>query len=183
MKNTKLKAALIAVTLIAIVSTTFAALQYVHYVQNTAMIVAVYGVKVVRLDDINVVIDAIPWGSFQPGQEKITYDVFGTSCNLANRDNMDIYVVWELDPDTPLPSGVALTAWKCYTYAPVLYEEWHAIDSPQYTKGVDALPIAHGKDVATEQGFCINWKLSVPASAVPQSFNFTIWVEAHDVAP
>lgn len=156
---------------ISIVSVSFAAIQYVHYVENTASIIAVYGIKLVQdIEPYDIEVASIGWGNLLPAASKSSIEVFGVKFRLKNADNMEIWASWNINPETPLPEGVTVTAWR-----------W---DSPthsyQWFEGFDFSKDPPHILSGTIHPEGIEFRITVESGTIQQDFGFTININAHD---
>jgi hypothetical protein len=88
----------------------YSVLQYTATVINTAYVKG-YELTLWR-KDMEVAVSSFEWGDLDKGSSKSTEDVLGVAGQLyiKNTGDYDLYFAWELDPSTPLPLGITLTA-------------------------------------------------------------------------
>jgi hypothetical protein len=107
----RLKMGAIAVLTVLLMTTlAYAVIKYTKTVQNTGTIKG-YEISLWRLDT-NAAVTSIPWGDLETNSSKNTETVFNFTEKLVVKNTGDfaIWVGWKVDPTTPLPSGVTLTA-------------------------------------------------------------------------
>jgi hypothetical protein len=172
------KIALIATLLIATCLTTaFATVYFTRTITNTATIKAAWGISLWRTDASYVnpieMITAIGWGELDPGIEFTTNQLYGTCLKLKNDGNAEVHVAWQLDPATPLPSGITLTARYC-TGA-----NWMALAQNDFSYIAIPKGVLSG-DVGDPNSGRIEWKLSIDQYADPGAFAFNILLKAAD---
>ena len=114
-KNRKI--VLMAFLLIATCLTTaLGTLYFTRTIGNNVTIKAAWNIALFRWDT-QAYITSIAWGEVDPGTLITTNQLFsGTCLKIKNNGNAEVFVAWQLDPTTPLPPGVVLTA--SYEYAP-----------------------------------------------------------------
>lgn len=97
-------------------STAFATVFYTRTIGNNGNVKAAWNIALFRWDT-QADITSIPWGDVDPGVVITTNQLFsGTCLKIKNNGNAEVFVAWKLDPTTPLPPGLVLTA--RYEYAP-----------------------------------------------------------------
>jgi hypothetical protein len=100
-----------AIILAALISNvvTYAVVQYTRTITNTAGVKSAWNVQLWKVNPPEM-LTSIEWGDMDPGTTWTTNQLFsGTCMRLKNVGNSLIWVAWELDPTTPLPSGVTFS--------------------------------------------------------------------------
>jgi len=172
------KTTTILLLIIGVLATAFATVYYTRTITNQATIKAAWGISLWRTDasyqNPVEMITAINWGELDPGTEFTTNQLYGTCLKLKNDGNTEVWVAWQLDPTTPLPSGVTLTARYCYggsDWMDLLQNSFADIHINKGAfSGVSSDPNA-GR---------IEWKLSIDLYADPGAFAFNILLKAAD---
>ena len=168
--NKKIALALILTVLFSATIATYSTIQYIHFIENQAAVVAVYGVKVVKdIEPYDIEVAVIVWDNLPPGSTKTSTEVLGAKCRLRNQDNMDIYCWWRLNPDTPLPEGVTLKAY----FWPTAGGAYEWVSGPSASTSV-AIPSG------TVHYEAVEWRLTVAPGTLPTTFSFIIDVIASD---
>ena len=174
------KAAILIVLAAVLVGSVAASIMYSRTITNTATIKAAWGISLWRMDGAYVnpveLITSIAWGELDPGTTKNTNSLFGTCLKLKNDGNAEVHVAWQLDPTTPLPSGVSLTAWYSNsggTYWALAENDFAIITiQPGQCSGDAGYPNS-GK---------IEFRLTIDQFAPPTAFGFNILLNAADSA-
>ena len=173
--NKKLALGLVLIALLSATIAAYAIIQYVHFVENTAKITGIYGVKLVKnVEPYDQIVTMIDWGSLLPASTKSSTEVLGATLRLKNEDNMEIWVSWDLNADTPLPNGVTLTVWRNYDPGSQNWNEW----LPGFDAAKDMPRIPSGQVYSNEFEF----RLTIEPETPSQTFSFTININAHDSA-
>jgi hypothetical protein len=173
------KAAILIVLAAVLVGSVAASIMYSRTVTNYATIKAAWGISLWRMDGSYVnpveLVTSIAWGELNPGTAQNTNSLFGTCLKLKNDGNAIVHVAWQLDPTTPLPTGVTLTArfssgasyWDlpANDYATIVIEPGRFSGSPNEPNS--------GK---------IEFTLTIDQFAPPTSFVFGILLNAADSA-
>jgi hypothetical protein len=139
----------------------YAVLKYTATVSNTAMIKG-YQITLWRTDT-NVAVTSITWGDLETGTSKDTETILGFTQQLKikNTGDYDCYAGWKLDPTTPLPQGVTLTA---EGYKNGGWQTWTQNDMSMFPlitiNGLTAYPV--------------RWTLTVASDASRGSLTFNI---------
>jgi hypothetical protein len=169
--NNKLKIALAAALIAIIIGTTYAVIKYTSTVTNSVTIKG-YGIKLWRLDSDTEVL-TINWTQLDLGTLKTSDDALGlplSSHKLAikNPGNYIAYIGWQIDPTTPLPTGVTITGQHTNTETEPYQETW----GPNvFTFFVPAESVSSWR---------IRWTLNVGPNATRGTYNFTILLLASD---
>lgn len=163
-----------ALVLIAACSmSAFAAVYFTRQITNQLTIKSAWNIALFRWDT-QTFITAIDWGSLDPGIQISTNQLFsGTCLKIKNNGNAEVFVAWKLDPATPLPTGVVLTARYEYasgSMANLPQNDYSQIDigAGQFSGGTGGSP---GR---------IEFDLSIDQFASPGSATFIIDLLAAD---
>jgi hypothetical protein len=165
--------------IIGVLATAFATIYFSRTITNNATIKSSWGLSLWRMDAgyVNPVemITSIAWGEIDPGTYVTTNQLFGTCLKLKNDGNTEIHVAWQLDPTTPLPSGVTLTAKYCYG------DGWWDLPENDFS----TITIAKGSfsgDSGNPNSGRIEFKLTIDSFADPTAFSFNILLKAADTS-
>jgi hypothetical protein len=110
--NRKPKILLFSTVLIAVaVGTAFAAIHYTQTIPSSGNVLPSWFITLWRTDTSQAVL-SLNFSDIQPGTSKSTADIFaGDVLRIKNLHcTLPCYCAWELDPLTPLPYGITLSA-------------------------------------------------------------------------
>lgn len=104
------KIVLVALLAVLMSSIAYSIIKYTTTITNTASIIG-YEIKLWR-SDTGIAVESISWGNLDKNSAKDTEQVFNFSQQLKLKNTGDYItcVSWKLDPATPLPANVTLTA-------------------------------------------------------------------------
>ena len=165
------KVALACLLIAVIIGVSYGAIQYMTPIQNDVTIKG-YEIKLWRLDT-DVEVTSISWGTLNIGQEKNTDTVLGLptathKLAIKNTGNYVAYVGWQIDPETPLPTGVTMTGQHANIETEAYQQTWN--------ENVFTFSVLAGS-VSTWR---IRWTLSVSEGVTKGDYNFNILLLAAD---
>jgi len=171
-QKTIIIAAIALLSLLAASLAAYAVLKYTGTVTNTATILG-YQLSLWRTDS-NVPITAIPWGSLETGTTKDTEQVFSLTQQLKIKNVGDYacWIAWKIDPVTPLPNGITLSA---HYY--ISGDAWYALPQNMFSDSNWGQVL-----VNAYTAFPVRWTLTVPIDAPRGPLAFSIQLLAANTA-
>jgi hypothetical protein len=147
----------------------YAVLKYTATVSNTAIIKS-YQITLWRTDT-NVAVTSIEWGDLETGSSKDTETAFNfiQKLKIKNVGDYPIWAGWKLDPTTPLPQGVTLTA-KHIDVNGVWVEWTENTGFVGYVNGADP----NGAVAVGGTSYSVQWILTIGADVSRGSLSFNI---------
>lgn len=169
--KTKTKAILCAALIAIMVGVTYAAIKYTATISNTMKIEG-YQIKLWDVQ-ADAEVTAINWGTFTIGQTKDSDTALGlptATHKLAIKNTGDrvAYIGWQIDPTTPLPTGVTISGWHANTETEPYQQTWN---ENMFTYFVTTASVSSWR---------IKWTLTTGVDASKGDFTFNILLLAAD---